>query len=120
MVGKGLWALAMAPEAAIAVTYDQVHIVAVEIAVLAAALVGLREMWRRVVRPAWTSGRSLVRRVDAAATSISELPTWQAKVEDDLGGIRGSLEVIRDEDRRRVQEALAAASVHPQRTGWRE
>ena len=114
------WTLAMAPEAAIAVTYDQIHIVAVEIAVLAAALVGLREMWRRIVHPSWTGARALVRKVDDAATSISELPAWQQKVEDDLGGIRGSLEVIRDEERRTVREALESAAMHPQRTGWRE
>lgn len=61
-----------------------VHNVAMEIAVLAAGVVGAGTLWRYAVRPAWASARTAVKKIDAIWRVVQPFPAWRAHVDREL------------------------------------
>lgn len=71
VLGATVWQFASAGWEALA------HNVALELAVFGAGLVGAREVWRRVIKPAWWT----VRKIDAVYEAVRDLPAWREQID---------------------------------------
>lgn len=86
-----------------------VHNVALELAVLGAGAVGAREVYRRLIKPAWWT----LRKIDAVYDAVRDLPAWRAQIDSRMAEgaehferIDGQLDLMARADKARISDAL--------------